>query len=302
MANLAPTVLLIDDEERILRSLAMTLRPRYRLLATTDPRQALDWARREIVHVAVSDQKMPRITGVQLLRELKQVSPNTLRILLTGYAELDAVVASVNEGEIFRYVSKPWDAAQLRATVDRAAEIALKLHAAAASVAPLAEGNEGVLVIDDDAETRRLVRASLPPAVPLYEADGLDEAFARLGETDIGVIVSELTVRRQNCVPALKLLKARHPELVTIVLTSFQDIGVLIGLINQGQIFRLLPKPARPGPLGMSLAAALRHHRLLKSSVEQRGRHQVEGTADPQDGGLSERLLGLLGRLRGRPA
>lgn len=303
MSNAMPTLLLIDDEERILRSLAMLLRPRYRVLATTEPQQALDWARRETVHVAVSDQKMPRMTGVQLLRELKQASPNTLRILLTGYAELDAVVASVNEGEIFRYVSKPWDAAQLRATVDQAAEIALKLYGATpAAEAPAAEANEGVLVIDDDAETRRLVRASLPATVPLYEAHTLEEAFTRLAEADIGVIVSELTVRQQNCAAALKLLKARHPELVTIVLTPFQDVGVLIGLINQGQIFRLLPKPARPGPLGMSLAAALRHHRLLRSSVEQRNRHQVERMAVPQDGGLSERLLGLLGRLRGRPA
>jgi DNA-binding NtrC family response regulator len=294
-------VLLVDDEERILRSLSLLLRPRYRVLATTDPQQALGWVASQPVHVAISDQRMPHMSGAALLREVKRSSPNTMRILLTGYAELEAVVESVNEGEIFRYVSKPWDAAQLRATVDQAAAIAASLWAAG-DTAPAAQAS-GVLVIDEDARTRALVRASLPEPVPCYEARDFEEAFAWLEREDIGVIVSELMVGGHNGAATLKLLKARRAELVTVVLTTFRDFSVLVGLINQGQIFRLLPKPVRPGPLSMSLAAALRHHRLLRASAAQRARHAVEPVyLAPEAAGLSERLWGLLERLRGRSA
>jgi len=75
---------------------------------------------------------------------------------------------------------------------------------------------------------------------------------------------------------------------------------VLISLINQGQIYRLLPKPARPGPLGMNIASALRHHRMLKSSPGLRGRHAVEKIRQPEELSVANRVMGFLGRLRGR--
>ena len=104
-----PTLLLIDDEERILRSLAMLFRGSYQVHATVDPHEAIALVERERVHVVVSDQRMPVMRGADLLREVRSRSPNSMRILLTGYSELDAVVSSVNEGEIFRFVQKPWD-------------------------------------------------------------------------------------------------------------------------------------------------------------------------------------------------
>ena len=125
------TLLFVDDEERVLRSLEVLFKNRFRVLTTTDGSEAVAMVRRERVHVIVSDQRMPIMTGVEVLRRVREASPNTMRLLLTGYSDLEAIVNSVNEGEIFRYLSKPWSAKEILVTVTQAAEIALSLEEAA---------------------------------------------------------------------------------------------------------------------------------------------------------------------------
>lgn len=313
-----PTLLLIDDEERILRSLAMLFRGDYLLHATTDPHQALAIVEREPVHVIVSDQRMPVMRGAELLRQVKEKSPNTMRLLLTGYSELEAVVASVNEGEIFRFINKPWDAAELRDTVRQAADIARALMAAGpvappqplltetgSFVVPIAPpAGEYLMVIDDDAEVVRAVQEIVGPSLAVLWAQSLDRAMELLEQHEISLIISELVVRHESVTPLLKLLKAQHPEVVTIVLTPFQDVSVFIGLINQGQVYRLLPKPVRRGPLGMNIGSALRHHRALRDAPKLRAAYQVEKIRQPEElsSGVAARVMGLLSRIRGRTA
>jgi len=316
MSDLKPTLLAIDDEERILRSLAMLFRGAYDFHMTTDPQQALSLVASRRVHVIISDQRMPIMRGADLLKLVKEKSPNTMRILLTGYSELEAVVASVNEGEIFRFINKPWDANELRDTVKQAADISAALFNAGPVAQPqplLAEpGNftvpaiapraEAILVIDDDADVVKVVQDIAGPAQPVIWAQSLDAALAALEKHRVGVIVSELTVAHENIISFLKLLKAQHPEVVTIVLTPFQDVTVFIGLINQGQVFRLLPKPVRRGPLSVNIGSALRHHRMLHSAPSLRAAHVVETLRQPEEmsSGVATRVRGFLSRLRDR--
>jgi DNA-binding NtrC family response regulator len=307
-----PTLLLIDDEERILRSLAMLFRGEYTVHATTDPATALALVERERVHVVVSDQRMPLMRGAELLRQVRERSPNTMRLLLTGYSELEAVLASVNEGEIFRFLNKPWDANELRQTVRQAAEIAGALFdaspatpaAAGAAAADLLRPTETLLMIEDDAEVVAAVQEIIGPSMNLLWAQSLDQAMEMLEQHTISVIVTELMVRNESVTPLLKLLKAQHPEVVSIVLTPFQDVGTFIGLINQAQVYRLLPKPVRKGPLGMNIGSALRHHRLLRAAPGLRAAHRVEAIRQPEElsSGVATRVMGLLARLRGRSA
>ena len=77
---------------------------------------ALEFVKRFGIHVVVSDQRMPSMTGVELLRQVKELSPNSVRMLLTGYSDLAAIVGSINEGEVFRFVKKPWDNAEMQKT------------------------------------------------------------------------------------------------------------------------------------------------------------------------------------------
>src|SRR5262249_23130650 len=87
-------ILFVDDEERVRRSLEMLFRSRFKVYTTTDGHEAVDIARRNRIHVVVSDQRMPTITGVEVLRKVREVSPNTMRLLLTGYSDLQAIVDS----------------------------------------------------------------------------------------------------------------------------------------------------------------------------------------------------------------
>jgi len=301
-----PCLLLIDDEERMLRSLAMLFRGHYRLHTTTDPQAALSKLSQEPVHVIVSDQRMPLMRGSDLLREVKRLSPATMRILLTGYSELDAIVASVNEGEIFRYVNKPWDAEHLLSTVAQAAHIAAQMFehsqkpaAVTAEAAPVAD-NTTILVIDDSVAVFNTVREIVGPSQPIYHAQSLAQALSLLEREPIGVIISELVIGRESLAAMLKMLKSQHPEVVTIVMTPFLDTSVLVNLINQGQVYRILPKPMRPGPLSMNITSALRQHRLLRASPILRQRHVVERMTAPEELSVANRVMGFLGRLRMR--
>lgn len=296
-----PGLLLVDDEERILRSLAMLFRSQFRVHATTQPREALLIAQREKIHVVVSDQRMPQMTGAELLRELRRVSPNSMRLLLTGYSEYDAVVASINEGEVWRFVSKPWDAAQLRQSVQQAAQIALALDAeapSAAGPAAAATNRAGLLVLDTDPATEAAVRELMGGERPVWGAASLDDGLECLASHDVAVLVSELFVHGEALASVLKLLKAQHPEVVTLVLTSFRDVSTLVGLINEGQIYRFLPKPLRRGPLSMSLRSALHHHDTLSRRPQLAQRHRVDSAAGESDGRLAEKVVGYLSRLR----
>ncbi len=103
------SVLLIDDEPKILRGLRLLLKPHFNVITTTEPEEDFRVLQSERVNVLVSDQRMPNMQGVEVLRKAKEVSPQTVRVLLTGYADLAAVVGAVNEGEVYRYLQKPWD-------------------------------------------------------------------------------------------------------------------------------------------------------------------------------------------------
>ncbi|MGY8832038.1 MAG: response regulator, partial [Pseudomonadales bacterium] len=114
------------DEERILRSLALQFRREYEVLTESNPRRALERLKSENVQIIVSDQRMPQMSGAELLAQAREIAPDTLRILLTGYSDLDAAVEALNSGGIFRYLTKPWDQQEMAFTLRQAAQIAAR--------------------------------------------------------------------------------------------------------------------------------------------------------------------------------
>lgn len=299
MSEARANILLVDDEERVLRSLEMLLKSRFKVFTTTDPNEAIDIVGRNTIHVAVSDQRMPIVTGVELLRRIRQVSPNSMRLLLTGYADLEAIVNSVNEGEIFRYLSKPWNGQEIVATVANAAQIAIDLQ----NEGPLAEGpvgTPGVLVIDEDPTVAEMVKSICGPERPVRWSVDLEEAFELLAGSDIAIVVCDIRLRGRDISSAVRSLKEHNPYILTIVQTQLQDVETLRSLINQGQIHRFLPKPARRGLLEMSLESASRRHAALKQTPVLARRYTVERN-DPQPvTNLSSRLMGFLDKVRQR--
>jgi signal transduction histidine kinase len=116
-------VLAIDDEENILSSLErLFLHESYRLVTTTQVDKAWEILAGEKIKVVISDQRMPNVSGVQFLKTVKEKYPDILRILLTGHADMQAAEEAVNLGEVYRFLTKPWNGDDLRATVRKAVE------------------------------------------------------------------------------------------------------------------------------------------------------------------------------------
>src|SRR5688572_3801222 len=107
-AQSAFTVLCVDDESNILNALRRLLRPRgYRVLTAESGAEGLNLIDGERVDLVLSDMRMPEMDGANFLQQVKARSPDTVRILLTGYADLASTVAAVNNGGIYRYIAKP---------------------------------------------------------------------------------------------------------------------------------------------------------------------------------------------------
>ena len=119
----ATTVLLVDDEPGILSSLRRLLRPAgYRIFTAESGKAGLEVLEHEPVDLVISDMRMPEMDGAQFLEQVRNRWPKTTRILLTGYADVASTIAAINRGEIYRYVSKPWDDDDLKLVVRDALE------------------------------------------------------------------------------------------------------------------------------------------------------------------------------------
>jgi predicted signal transduction protein with EAL and GGDEF domain/FixJ family two-component response regulator len=115
------TVLLVDDEENILSALKRLLRrDGYHIITAGSAAEGLQRLAETEVDVIVSDQRMPGMSGVEFLRRAKELYPHTVRMVLSGYTELQSIIDAVNEGAIYRFLTKPWDDQHLRAHVAEA--------------------------------------------------------------------------------------------------------------------------------------------------------------------------------------
>ncbi len=113
-------ILFVDDEKRVLNSMRGLFRREYELFLASEGSEAIKIAAENEIDVIVADQRMPGMTGVEVLAKMKEKSPRTVRILLTGYADPSAVEGSINIGEVFRFLSKPCPPKLLRETLSLA--------------------------------------------------------------------------------------------------------------------------------------------------------------------------------------
>lgn len=296
-----PTLLLVDDEERILRSLKLVFRGLYNVLMTTDPHEAIELVKTNKVHVIISDQRMPIMQGSDLLREIKQHSPATMRLLLTGYSDLNAIISSINEGEIFRFINKPWNQQELKETVEAAAHIAI-------STADIETGEDtrpsdikpNLVVIDTDTSTHEVVKETIGNKANILYHTSLEEGLETMSNTETSVLVTDIRLGNEDISQTINTLRQQNPQLITIVLTSFQDTARLIDMINHGQVFRFLPKPARRGLLSQCFDSAIKRHEDFLRNPQLVARQQAEVDNDCDRSSLSERLLAYLQRINKR--
>ena len=112
------TILCVDDEPHILNSLRRLLRKEnYHVLTADTVEKGLDLLKNNQVQLVISDQRMPEMSGVEFLQRAKDLSYDTVRIILSGYADAGLIVDSINKGEVFRFLTKPWNDEELKAAI-----------------------------------------------------------------------------------------------------------------------------------------------------------------------------------------
>jgi CheY-like chemotaxis protein len=116
-------ILVVDDEEAILETMTYTFEDDYHVLTATSADQALKVLEQDgPVAVVISDQRMPEMTGVEFLSRVFEMDPTTTRIILTGFADMNAIIRAINDGHVYAYITKPWEPADLKQVVRRAVD------------------------------------------------------------------------------------------------------------------------------------------------------------------------------------
>jgi two-component system response regulator HupR/HoxA len=120
--DIKPTVLVVDDEQASLNALKRTLRNDFTVELAQNGKSAVDILHEKKVSIILADQRMPEMTGVELFRESLEIQPQAIRILITGYTDIEAIIEAINTGEVYFYITKPWEPDELRLILKRAAE------------------------------------------------------------------------------------------------------------------------------------------------------------------------------------
>ncbi len=274
-----PTILLIDDEPLLLNSLERLLEDDFLVLKTTQQARAIELAQKYQPVVVISDQRMPGMLGHQLLECVKQVSPKTMRILLTGYADLEATVGSMNYSEVFRYISKPWKADKLLETVHLAANIYARMaeiEPPATDQTPKKVAPPKILVVSSNLNEFDLVSQWLTE-YPIQTASTAGRAILHLQETEIAVLIllSISDSARISEVEFLALVRRICPETVPIFLSNGTDKETALRLINESSTFRYLSKTIKGEDLKTVVQQAIAQHEWLKGQVFK-NRHRIE--------------------------
>lgn len=116
-------LLYVDDEQNNLTAFKATFRRDFKVFTAISAAEGKKILDEEEIHILITDQRMPVMTGVEFLESILDDYPDMIRILLTGYTDIEAVIDAINKGQVYRYITKPWDETELRITIKNAFEV-----------------------------------------------------------------------------------------------------------------------------------------------------------------------------------
>jgi CheY-like chemotaxis protein len=216
-----PRLLVVDDEEAILETMSFTFADDYEVITTNDARRGLEiLEERAPVAVVLTDQRMPHMTGVEFLREVYQRHPDTVRIMLTGFADSAATIQAINDGHIYAYLDKPWEPAELKQTVKNAAQHFTLTVENRRLVDDLGRGNLFLGAVMDRFETGAIA----------LDSDGIIQAtnqpvrkYLKVGDDAVGSDVGEVLVNQglENVATAVASVSIEMDG-------SFEDLEMMV--------------------------------------------------------------------------
>jgi response regulator RpfG family c-di-GMP phosphodiesterase len=116
-------ILYVDDEPHNLSAFKATYRRLYNVFTAESAEEGRIILDKEEIHIIITDQRMPKMTGVEFLASILEQHPDPIRMILTGYTDIDAVIDAINKGQVYRYIQKPWMEADLKINIEKAYEI-----------------------------------------------------------------------------------------------------------------------------------------------------------------------------------
>ncbi len=289
-------ILLVDDEPLLLSSLSRVLRLHYTVFTAENGVQALDIIQRNKIKVIVSDQRMPGMLGHELLGKVKDLSPNTVRLLLTGYSDLDAILNSVNAGQIFRYINKPCSVEKLREMIELGVQIHDRIVAmqndakVAAPTTPTVQTAKAaetdppatLLFVGYTTTEVQKLTSKLTPRYVIEHATTLDEAFAALNRVAVSVLVSDLNFDEHDGIDFLNTVKKEFPHTVAVILTDIVDATMAIRSINEVQVFRYITKPISEELFARTIEEAVKKNRTYQLTPHQNIKLTAESISPDQ--------------------
>lgn len=164
-------VLYVDDEEHNLTSFKACFRREYQIHTATSGEEGIEVMRRHNIDLILTDQRMPKMTGIQFLERILPEHPDTIRMILTGFSDVEAIIGAINSGRVLRYITKPWDENDLRVAIENARQL-WELH----------QSNKSLLLtlqkkVEEQERTLKLFMKYVPEAVVEKALHSTDEAM-----------------------------------------------------------------------------------------------------------------------------
>lgn len=303
-------VLLVDDEPFILSALRRELltpplgRNRYEVVTETNPLQALELAKTQNFDLVVSDYMMPEMDGLSFLDAFSKIQPDAARIILSGHADMQAVLNAVNRSHVYRFITKPWHDYYLKGSVSQALawrEQTLKNRRLAdqARQLQLAQQEAGearqvfqILVVDDDEGVNSAIQRELTYQSNLeaylramsYERTKItigDErkyefivftytsahkALAAARDLTFDCVIADYRMAEMDGVEFLQVFEAMQPDCARIMMSAYNDMDVILGALNSGHVFAFIGKPWNKYDLESAVTQAIFHSRAEREN------------------------------------
>jgi CheY-like chemotaxis protein len=273
-----PRILVVDDEEAILETMTYTFEDHYEVLTSSSAREALALLEKEgPVAVVISDQRMPEMTGVEFLARVFAMHPTTVRIILTGFADMDAIIRAINDGHVYAYITKPWEPDQLKQVVRRAVDHHKLAVENERLLRDLRGANLFLEAVMDELDTGALA----------VDAQGIVRAVNRLGREYLG-LGEDVRGRPLAEVLAPGVLERVGGAAMALESDAgcYQEMELPVG---RGVRLRVYARTLA-GPDGGAIGRVILAREISHEPLRRRLDEIVEGLVTAGDGALRERL------------
>jgi response regulator RpfG family c-di-GMP phosphodiesterase len=299
-------LMVVDDEPDNLEILYRTFQRDFQVFKAHSGHTALEILEQEgEMAVIISDQRMPLMNGTEFLSRTVDHFPDTMRILLTGYTDVEDLVDAINSGKVFKYITKPWNPENVKAVVLQAADTyrvlkrrineLRRLLVLNALISPGKISNSDIvetssetskrlklMVVDDEPDNLDLLYRTFRREFRVFKADSARTALEILEQQgEMAVIISDQRIPEMKGTEFFRIAAERFPDTMRMLLTGYTDVEDLVDAVNSGHVFKYITKPWNPETINVIVQQAADTYRVLKRRINELHRQFLLNKNDP---------------------